>query len=182
MTMRILECVTILAVAVMAGCSSISTVNPRALTVEDVAAMAEAGVGAGVIQRQIEATRSRFELTADDIIRLKRAGVADDVLTAMIGSGEERQGSSAVSVYDSWYDPLSPAYMGPYGSPYVVYRNPGLIGRFYSYYPLSRGSGYWTDPYRDDSEYNNDRNPVHPGTGEPIDPNRDSRTQQERRQ
>jgi hypothetical protein len=106
------------------------------------------------------------------------------VLTAMIDSGE---GWNSVPVgpvsspYDL-YDPLYPGYMGPYGSPYVVYRNPGLIGRFYSYYPLSRGSGYWNNPYQDNNPYNNDANPVNPGTGQPVNPDRDRLSPPERRQ
>lgn len=164
-----------------AGCSSLSTVNPRAMMVNDVESMTAAGVGAEVIKRQIEATRSRFELSPEEIIRLKRAGVADAVLTAMIDSGERHDPSAGNGVPPySGYDPYDPLFPG-YISPYIVYRNPGFIGRFYSYYPLVPGTGYWNDPYRDDNPYNNDRNPIHPGTGEPINSAPD-RNQQDRNQ
>ena len=171
----------ILTVAV--GCASLTTVNPRAMTVNDVAAMTSAGVGADVIKRQIEATRSQFKLSAEEIILLKRAGVADDVLTAMIDSGDRRYSDNygyGLSSYNV-FDPRYPGYFGAYGNPYALYQNPGLIGRFYSYYPLSRGGGYWNDPYRDNNPYNNDHNPVNPGTGDPGIPDRGPQPRPERR-
>ncbi|MHB9028300.1 MAG: hypothetical protein ACYC9O_05990 [Candidatus Latescibacterota bacterium] len=164
-----------LALTALAGCSSLSTVDPRAMTVNDVILMTRAEVGPDVIKRQIEATRSRFLLTTEEIVRLKKEGVDDDVLTAMIDS-ETRQdvfdSRRGASPYDFWFDyynsgPLSYGY----GSPYIVYQQPGLIGRFYSYYPLSRRWTPYYDPERDNSD-RRDGLPLHPGTGQPLYPDR----------
>lgn len=145
-----------LALITVTGCSTLSTVNPRTMTADDVMTMTEAGVGADVIKRQIEATNSRFELSTDQIVQLKKAGVADDVLTAMIDSGSRPEYYSTEYGSEWLYDPLYTGYYGSYGYPYSVYLNPGLIGRFYSYYPLSPGVRYWNDYYRYHDPYNND--------------------------
>ncbi|HUT64096.1 MAG TPA: hypothetical protein VMZ04_09080, partial [Anaerolineae bacterium] len=71
-------------VLMISGCSSFLNVNERAMQYEDVINMTTAGVGPDVIKRQIAVTRSRFELSADQIIQLKKAGVDDKVIEAMI--------------------------------------------------------------------------------------------------
>lgn len=55
-----------------------------ALETGDVIRLARAKAGDEVIIAQIKATESRFTLTADEIIRLKKEGVSDAVLKAMI--------------------------------------------------------------------------------------------------
>lgn len=59
-----------LVVAVMGGCSTFSTVNPQAATIDDIISMTRAGVGPEVIKSHIEATHSRFQLSSGDIVRL----------------------------------------------------------------------------------------------------------------
>jgi hypothetical protein len=73
-----------LIIAVISGCSVFLTVNPRAVSIDDIIAMSKAGIGAGVIKSNIQATHSRYYLSPGDIIRLKNEGVADDLLKAMI--------------------------------------------------------------------------------------------------
>lgn len=164
-----------LAVAAISGCSSLSTVNPRAMTSEDVISMTEAGVGADVITRQIEATRSKFELSPEEIVRLKNAGVADDVLTAMIDSGEKAPywNEYGLSPYDFWngyYDPVAYGYYPPYYIPYVVYRTPGLVGRFHSYYPLTLRPWNRYSPYYFQNPYDPETAPRQPDGGIPGNP------------
>ncbi len=55
-----------------------------ALETGDVIRLARAKAGDEVIIAQIKATESRFTLTADEIIRLKKEGVSDAVIKAMI--------------------------------------------------------------------------------------------------
>ena len=182
--MKPISILVVLAMAFLAaaGCSSFSTVNTRAMTVDDIISMSKANAGAEVIKDQILATRSRFTLSPQDIIRLKNEGVADDVLRAMIESGDRPEPPTwdyGVSPYDFWFDRYGgyPYYeYGTYpyysygGYPYTVYRQPGLIGRFYSYYPVSQWSWYNSYPYRwryestvPDSTYRSQN----PGTGQP---------------
>ncbi len=171
------------AIMIAAGCSSLSTVDPRAMTPDDVIGMTRAGVGAEVITRQIESTRSRFELTAGEIVRLKREGVTDEVITAMIDTAERDESHASewgMSPYDFWYGYSGPLYYGfpyggipyGYGAPYVVYRQPGLLGRFYSYYPLTRDSGLPGDYSGRTGESGRDGPFIHPGTGLPFYPER----------
>jgi hypothetical protein len=136
-----------LVVAVMGGCSTLSTVNPRAASIEDIISMSKAGVGSEVIKSHIEATRSRFQLSPEDIVRLKKEGLTDDVLMAMIQSENV---SSAPALFNwenpnwgftpydnfNYYNYPTGYYLSPYDYPYIVFRQPGLLGRFYNYYPL----------------------------------------------
>ncbi|MDP2983143.1 MAG: hypothetical protein Q8O92_07430 [Candidatus Latescibacter sp.] len=136
-----------LVVAVMGGCSTLSTVNPRAASIDDIISMTRAGVGSEVIKSHIEATHSRFQLSSGDIVRLKKEGVADDLLKAMI---QTENISSAPPLFDwenpnwgftpydnfNYYNYPTGYYLSPYDYPYIVFRQPGLLGRFYNYYPL----------------------------------------------
>jgi hypothetical protein len=183
--MKPISILIVLAMAFLAaaGCSSFSTVNPRAMTVDDIISMSKAGAGTEVIKDQILSTHSRFILSPQDIIRLKSEGVVDDVLRAMIESGdrpEQPVWDYGYSPFDYWFDSYGgyPYYeYGAYpfysygGYPYAVYRQPGLIGRFYSYYPLSPWSWYGSYPYRwryestvADSTYRSQ----YPGAGQPL--------------
>ena len=146
-----------LAVFIMAGCASLITVNDRALQVEDIINMANADVGAEVILRQIQVTRSRFELDTDQIIRLKKAGVDDKVIEAMVNTEQMTDHFDweyGYSPYEygqrfgsNWY-PVSYHYpyvypgIYPYMQPYGVYRRNDLLGRFYRYAPITRPY-YW---------------------------------------
>jgi hypothetical protein len=164
-----------LALAATAGCSSLSTLDQRPMTVNDVILMTRAQVGSEVIKRQIDATRSRFLLTTEEIIRLKKEGVADEVLTAMIDSGSRQDvfaPEHGISPYDFWFDYYNdgPLYSG-YGYPYIVYQQPGVIGRFYMYYPLSRHWSPYYIPQRDSLD-TRDRPFLHPGMRQPLYPDR----------
>ena len=79
-----------LALISLVGCSSMTAKASRTLTVEEVAAMTSHGVGAEVIKKHIEATCTQFDICSEEIIRLKKAGVSDDVIAFMIDSGNCR--------------------------------------------------------------------------------------------
>jgi len=79
-----------LALIMAAGCSSLSSVASRTLTVDDITGMTTEGVSPEVIKRHIEVTRSRFDISSEEIIKLKRAGVKDDVITFMLDSAKQR--------------------------------------------------------------------------------------------
>ena len=98
------------------------------LTKEDVVHMAQSGVGDDVIIRQIEA-KGRFDLTADEIVRLKEAEVSDPVVEAMVESGEQKV---TEPVYHIHYTPYSfrlyTRYYDWYWRPYL------WRGRYRPYY------------------------------------------------
>ena len=136
-------------ILVSGGCASFEIRNDRAVSADDVIKMSRAGAGVDVIISQIEATRSIFRLTPDEIIMLKEAGVKDDVLEWMIdtGAGTEPYDDTYYP-WDNWVTSYNyygyryhyPNYPGYNPAPYVVYREPGLVGRFYRYEPLGRSS------------------------------------------
>ncbi len=136
----------VLAALEFIGCSSFSTVNPRALSIDQIIAMSDAGAGANVIKDQMLATGSKFRLSAEDIVRLKKSNVADDVIRAMIETGSRAMTVSEIDSFDPWFGfyPMTGGGFYPYyGYPYEVWRQPGLIGRYYSY---SFPAAAW-DPY-----------------------------------
>lgn len=131
------------------GCASFEIRNERAVSADDVIKMSGAGVGADVIISQIEATSSTFRLTTDEIVMLKEAGVQDDIIEWMIdtGAGPELYDDNYYP-WDNWITSYNyygyrynyPYYPGYNPAPYVVYREPGLVGRFYRYAPLGRSN------------------------------------------
>lgn len=150
---KLIVAASLVLAAFVTGCSAFTTLNERAVSADDVIKMSSAGIGADVIIRQIEVTRSRFELTPNDIIRLKESGVDEKVLTVMIetkgyppsydnGYGYDYY-DSRFDYYHSWY-PVAMHYPYPYRyyRPYITYRRDGLLGRFYREVPVT------TPPYR----------------------------------
>jgi len=125
--------------AVFSGCAYIENLDGRAMTVDDVIAMSSSGVSSDVIKSQIDATHSKYTLTPQQIIALKKAGVNDDVVKKMIESDSSpdyydwEYGSPSYYGYGyyNWY----PGYYGNYGYRPWGYRTPGMVGRFYNYYP-----------------------------------------------
>jgi hypothetical protein len=61
----------------------------RAVTVDDLMALARAGVGSEVLVAVIDADRTIFNLTPAQIVALTQAGVPDAVLVKMLGSAKE---------------------------------------------------------------------------------------------
>jgi hypothetical protein len=142
-----------LAVSVFAGCSALVNINERAISIEDVINMTVADISPDIIIRQIEVTRSRFRLDADQIIWLKEAGVEDKVIETMIDTAQFTEqnywdyGYSpyeySSNYYNQWYPsfyyyPRGSPYYNQYHSvyPYVVSRRRDFIGRFYRYTPI----------------------------------------------
>ena len=62
--------------------------SDEVLTNEAVATMTKAGLGPDVIVAKIRASPSAFDVSVDALVRLKDAGVADEVINAMIEAGE----------------------------------------------------------------------------------------------
>ena len=135
-------------VLALTGCASLEFRNDRAMSVEDIVKISRAGAGTDVIISEIDATRSRFRLDPDEIVMLKEAGVDDDVIEWMIDTGADPGYYEGDYYYpwDNWITSYNyygyryhyPYYPGYYPAPYVVYREPGLVGRFYRYVPLGR--------------------------------------------
>jgi hypothetical protein len=89
---------------------------PPPLTIDDVIALAQDTVSDAIIISQIKATRSYFQLTTDDIRTLKKSGVSEKVITAMINTAEPPRYARRQQRYYS-----SPGYNYPYYYGYPWY-------------------------------------------------------------
>jgi hypothetical protein len=91
----------------------------NAVTVNDVIALSKANAGDEVIIAQIQATRSVFTLSNQDIIDLKNAGVSEKVIAAMIKTHAPAKNDSTYAhawrPNDAWW------YAGYYWPGYYWY-------------------------------------------------------------
>ena len=67
-----------------------------AISVEDVVKMAKAGLGEDVIIAQLAKENAKFDLSVDDLIKLKGAKVPEQVIKAMV-SGPASPGASTTA-------------------------------------------------------------------------------------
>ena len=102
------------------------TLLPPPMTVDDVIALARDSVGDEVIINQMKATHSYFQLTNQDIRDLKKNGVSERVINAMIKTSDQPR--SAREQEASWY----PMYVYPdfYWYPYSAYYSPWYPGAY----------------------------------------------------
>lgn len=105
-----------------------------AMTMEDVIALSKEGVGDDVIIDQIKATHSSFNLSKDDIIELKNAGVSEAVIRTMIKTSGQRSQRRVVRRYyvspyyyaSPWYPAFWWGFSYRYYRPYYYYLAPRL--------------------------------------------------------
>ena len=70
----------LLALAILAGAQDI-------LTNESIVKMVKSGLGENLIVSMVQNQPGKYSLNADELIRLKQAGVSDKILTAMVAKG-----------------------------------------------------------------------------------------------
>ena len=90
---------------VVAGCATKPTTLPGP-SIAEIESMTQANVGDSVIIAQIENSDARYTLNASQIIALKKAGVSDEVIKAMLNTNK-RPVVQTVTVY-------LPSYPYPY--------------------------------------------------------------------
>ncbi len=121
------------------------TLFPPPMTVDDVIALARDSVGDEVIINQMKATHSYFQLTNEDIRDLKKNGVSERVINAMIKTSDQprnvREQQSSVYpayVYPDFYWYPYPAY---YYSPWYpsLYFGFSYRGGYYGGYHFGGG-------------------------------------------
>lgn len=74
-----------------------SSPSHRGLTVDDVIRMSQGGVSEDVILKQIRKKGQRLDLSTNDILKLKNAGVSSRVISAMLGPNGPVPSSAPVS-------------------------------------------------------------------------------------
>jgi hypothetical protein len=105
---------------------------PPPMTVDDVIALARDSVGDDVILAQMKATHSYFRLTNNDIRDLKKSGVSDQVINAMIKTADQAKASASRAVYyaypDYYWYPYPNFYNPWYSSAYIGFSYRGGYG------------------------------------------------------
>jgi hypothetical protein len=80
------------------------SLTPPPMTINDIIALSQDSVSADVIISQMKATDSYFRLTTEDIVALRKAGVNDKVINAMIQTGKESKAKRArTRAYPAYY-------------------------------------------------------------------------------
>ena len=104
----------------LGGCATRSHTTatpPASPTLAEIQSMVQAHVNDTIIISQIQNSSTRYQLTADQIISLKTAGVSDGVLNALINTASKPPLQTTTTVVREPY--VYPyAYAYPYGYPY----------------------------------------------------------------
>jgi hypothetical protein len=92
------------------GAPSSANTSPQALTNESVVKLISAGIGEDMIVTMVNAHPGRYSLGVDDAIGLKKAGVTDKILAAMIAKNAAGGGASSIpsAVTPAGTQPLVP--------------------------------------------------------------------------
>jgi hypothetical protein len=112
-----------LALVLAAGCASNQNLPPPGPTIAEIESMAQAQVSDSVIISKIEYSGTRYYLTVDQILELKKAGVSDAVVNAMLKTAQQPP-TQTINVYQT----------GP-GYPYYYGTGPYWWGGAYYYRP-----------------------------------------------
>jgi len=125
--------------------------------VQEILRMVDSKVDPEVIKTYIKNSPTAYSLTAEEIISLKKTGVSDDVITAMIQRGAEvraravQAGQPPPTVAAPQYSPGVTTYpsvpeygadYSDYGTPYYYPSYPNYYSYSYPYY-YPYGYNYW---------------------------------------
>jgi hypothetical protein len=87
-------------------------VAAETLTNATVVSLVQAGLGNEAVIAKIKASDGKYDLSTNDLIALKSAGVSGDVIAAMIGTTAKVDGPAAMSLTD--INPMTPHPSGLY--------------------------------------------------------------------
>ncbi len=129
-----------------------------AITIDEVISLSQAGFEDGTIISILDRTDSEFDLITQDLIKLKEAGVSEEIITYMLqaeeyyeeeGEYEEYSDRARVELYHYYDYPGWSSYLG-YGYPYDYLYSGFYFGWgfpsawYYPYYPNYYDyGGYW---------------------------------------
>ena len=116
----LLICLLVFSFILVGGTNAFA--QDETMTNEEVITLAKAGLNETIIINKIKTSKSSFDLSTDNLIKLKKAGISDNIVTAMLEakSGRSMQpASSAAQPADSRgtgdpNDPMSPHDYGLY--------------------------------------------------------------------
>lgn len=73
-----------LSVAITLSAFSMVSAQEETLTNDDIISLTRAGLSSSVVIGKIRSSKSNFDLSTDALIKLKGAGVGDDIVGAML--------------------------------------------------------------------------------------------------
>lgn len=101
--------------------NSVIYAQDEVMTNNEVISLAKAGLNSSIIVNKIRTSKSNFDLSTDSLITLKKAGVSDEIVTAMLEakSGKAMPANSANAAAATTGDPNDP--MSPHGLGIYLY-------------------------------------------------------------
>lgn len=109
--------VSVLALALMLTASFAASAQDETMTNDEVISLTKAGLAGSIIIGKIRTSKTNFDMSTDALIKLKQAGVGDDVVAAMLEakSGKSGSSSSGAAPVMSTGDPSDPMSKHGYG-------------------------------------------------------------------
>jgi hypothetical protein len=105
----------------LAASSSVLAQQDEVLTNEEVISLAVAGLNKTIIVNKIRTSKSNFDLSTNALIKLKKAGVSDEIVNAMLEAKSGKQATTNTSTATSSdmsggdpNDPMAPHSFGLY--------------------------------------------------------------------
>jgi len=116
----LLICLLVFSFILIGGSNAFA--QDETMTNEEVISLAKAGLNESIIVNKIKTSKSSFDLSTDNLIKLKQAGVSDNIVTAMLEAKSGRSIQTASSGGQSAdsrgtgdpNDPMSPHDYGLY--------------------------------------------------------------------
>ncbi len=99
----------VLVVAVSLSLPGAISIAQEVLTNDSVVQMVKGGLPEAVVIAKIKSTPSKFDLKTDSLVNLKKAGVTDKILEAMVSAGSSGGAASASSPSTAAATPAPPA-------------------------------------------------------------------------
>ena len=113
--------VLFLAMALMLSASAAASAQDETMTNDEVISLTKAGLAGSIVIGKIRTSKTNFDMSTDALIKLKQAGVSDDVVTAMLeakngrsSSGSSSSGAAPVGATGDPNDPMSKHTYGIY--------------------------------------------------------------------
>ena len=109
--------VSVVTLALMLTASFAASAQDETMTNDEVISLTKAGLAGSIVIGKIRTSKTNFDLSTDALIKLKQAGVGDDVVAAMLEakSGKSAQSTSGAAPAGAVGDPNDPMSKHGYG-------------------------------------------------------------------
>ncbi len=124
----------------------VSVPAASAFGLNDVLKMNDDGVADSLIVLKIENSGKTFHLNADDMHKLQKAGVSDEVISAMLRT-EGRDRDEDYYGYSGYYPYTYPYYSYPYSRVFLGFGYSHYYSPYYGGYRYPRYRPYYSNPY-----------------------------------